>query len=115
MKLFDNLKRMAKMADAAVTSVISGYLTRKIREMETWNKQFELEQTETVLMEDVATSMREFGYSAEKAADALRTVLRELEKSEQKAQSSRESTNNWRKMHGLPMRRKIPSRRRRKR
>lgn len=52
-------------------------------------------------------SLAAAGLSAEEAAYAIAKVIA------QKPEPLRHLTNNWRKMHGLPMRRKAPKQRRR--
>lgn len=58
---------------------------------------------------------KQAGVSVEKAAEAIENAMmaekadvREAEKAirRQQEQENRKNTNNWRKMHGLPMRRK---------
>ena len=49
------------------------------------------------------------GVKAEEAVNAVQEAIRAMAKLE------RENTNNWRKMHGLPMRRRNSDARRRKR
>lgn len=51
--------------------------------------------------------MAKAGLSADEAAWAIAKVIA------QKPEPLRHLTNNWRKMHGLPMRRKMPKQRRR--
>lgn len=51
--------------------------------------------------------MAKAGLSADEAALAIAKVIA------QKPEPLRHLTNNWRKMHGLPMRRKMPKQRRR--
>ena len=48
------------------------------------------------------------GFRADEAADAIRSVIIAGVKPEPLSHL----TNNWRKMHGLPMRRKMPKQRR---
>lgn len=52
-------------------------------------------------------AMAKAGLSADEAAWAIAKVIA------QKPEPLRHLTNNWRKMHGLPMRRKMPKQRRR--
>ena len=58
----------------------------------------------------ISEGMAQAGVEAEKVADAIRSVIIAGEKPEPLSHL----TNNWRKMHGLPMRRKSPAERRRK-
>ena len=65
---------------------------------------------------EIATGLaKQAGISVETAAEAIKNAMmaekadvREAEKAirRQQEQENRENTNNWRKMHGLPMRRK---------
>ena len=58
-------------------------------------------------VEAITRGIREIGESAEEAAKALSNLGKELnEITKEKERKNREKTNNWRKMHGLPMRRK---------
>ena len=52
-------------------------------------------------VEAITRGIREIGESAREAEKAIRR---------QQEQENRENTNNWRKMHGLPMRRKQKAR-----
>lgn len=64
---------------------------------------------------EIATGLaKQAGINVETAAEAIKNAMmaekaaREAEKAihRQQEQENRENTNNWRKMHGLPMRRK---------
>lgn len=58
-------------------------------------------------MEEITRGIREIGENAAEAAEALSDLGKEVsEIMKEKERKNRESTNNWRKMHGLPMRRK---------
>lgn len=66
-------------------------------------------------VEIAAGLAKQAGISVETAAEAIKNAMmaekadvREAEKAihRQQEQENRENTNNWRKMHGLPMRRK---------
>lgn len=63
----------------------------------------EVAQPEPIL--EASASLAQVGFSAEAATYALRRFAEALR--------PKLRSNNWRKMHGLPMRRKMPKQRRR--
>ena len=84
--------RLAKAADEKVASSIAAALDAKA------------EQIKDPLLEAHA-SLAQVGFSAAAATYALRRFAESLK--------PKPRSNNWRKMHGLPMRRKMPKQRRR--
>ena len=66
-------------------------------------------------VEAITRGSREIGESAEEAAKALNNLGKEVNKiMKEEERKNRENTNNWRKMHGLPMRRKQSGKKKRK-
>ena len=61
-----------------------------------------------MLLKEIGRKMAEHGFSTDEAACAIAKVM------VQKPKPLRNLTNNWRKMHGLPMHRKPASFRRRR-
>lgn len=59
-------------------------------------------------VEEISRGIKKIGESAEDAAKALSNLRKEVNRMmREKERKNRENTNNWRKMHGLPMKRKI--------
>lgn len=103
--------RLAKAADEKVASSIAAALDAKAEQMKEYEKRFEPEHPEPELlqMQRVVQSLAEHGLSVDEAACAIAKAMA------QKPKPLRNLTNNWRKMHGLPMHRKpAVCRRRRK-
>lgn len=86
-------------------------------------KEWERERSEEYIreqyekeMERERESIRNAGVKAEEAINAVQEAIRAMaEPIYSLAKLERENTNNWRKMHGLPMRRRNSDARRRKR
>lgn len=103
--------RLARAADEKVASSIAAALDAKAEQIKEYEKRFEPEHPEPELlqMQRVVQSLAEHGLSVDEAACAIAKVMA------QKPKPLRNLTNNWRKMHGLPMHRKpAVCRRRRK-
>lgn len=103
--------RLAKAADEKVASSIAAALDAKAEQIKEYEKRFEPEhpKPELLQMQRVVQSLAEHGLSVDEAACAIAKVMA------QKPKPLRNLTNNWRKMHGLPMHRKpAVCRRRRK-
>lgn len=88
--------RLARAADEKAASSIAAALDAKAEQIKEYEKRFEPEhpEPEPLPMQQVIQSLAAYGFSKPK-------LLRNL-------------TNNWRKMHGLPMHRKPASFRRRR-
>lgn len=140
MKLFEKIKRFIRGADKAITDVICEHLDNTAEKLENFARNLDpetfqeskmreswegrpktdpetaarLAQMPVASLEDaiaqIAEGMAQAGVEAEKAADAIRSVIIAGEKPEPLSHL----TNNWRKMHGLPMHRKPASFRRRR-
>lgn len=140
MKLFEKIKRFIRGADKAITDVICEYLDNTAEKLENFARNLDpeafqeskmreswegrpktdpetaarLAQMPVASLEDaidqIAEGMVNVGVEAEKAADAIRSVIIAGVKPEPLSHL----TNNWRKMHGLPMHRKPASFRRKR-
>ena len=94
--------RSAKAADEKVASSIAETLDAKAEQLKEYEKSFEPEhpEPEPLPMQQVIQSLAAYGFSTDEAACAIANVM------SQKPKLLRNLTNNWRKMHGLPMHRK---------
>lgn len=94
--------RQAKAADEKAASYIATSLNTIVDRAREYEKRFEPEypEPEQLPMLQVIQSLAEHGWSTDEAACAIAKVMSE------KPKSLRPLTNNWRKMHGLPMHRK---------
>lgn len=98
--------RLAKAADEKVASSIdSCALDAKAEQIKEYKKRFEPEHPEPDSLLEAHASLAQVGFSAAAATYALRRFAESLK--------PKPRSNNWRKMHGLPMRRKMPKQRRR--
>lgn len=86
--------RLARAADEKVASSIAAALDAKAEQIKEYEKRFE--------------PLAAYGFSTDEAACAIAKAMA------QKPKPLRNLTNNWRKMHGLPMHRKPASFRRRR-
>lgn len=141
MKLFEKIKHFIRGADKAITDVICEHLDNTAEKLENFARNLDpeafqeskmreswegrpktdpetaarLAQMPVAPLEDaiaqISEGMAQAGVEAEKAADAIRSVIIAGEKPELLSHL----TNNWRKMHGLPMHRKPAAFRRRRR
>lgn len=102
--------RQAKTADEKAASYIATSLNTIVEQAREYEKRFEPEypEPESLPMLQVIQSLAEYGWSTDEAACAIAKVMA------QKPKPMRPLTNNWRKMHGLPMHRKPTSFRRRR-
>lgn len=93
--------RLARAADEKAASSIAAALDAKAEQIKEYEKRFEPEhpEPEPLPMQQVIQSLAAYGFSTDMA---------------QKPKLLRNLTNNWRKMHGLPMHRKPASFRRRR-
>ena len=137
MKLFEKIRRFIRGADRAVTDAICERLDNTAEKLENFARNLDpeafqeskmreswegrpktdpetaarLAQMPVASLEDVidqtTEGMVKVGVKADEAAWAIAKAIA------QKPEPLRHLTNNWRKMHGLPMRRKMPKRRRR--
>lgn len=103
--------RLARAADEKVASSITAALDAKAEQIKEYEKRFEPEhpEPEPLPMQQVIQSLAAYGLSTDEAACAIAKAMA------QKPKPLRNLTNNWRKMHGLPMHRKPASFRRRRR
>lgn len=97
--------RSARAADEKVASSIAAALDAKAEQIKEYEKRFEPEhpEPEPLPMQQVIQSLAAYGFSTDKAACAIAKAMA------QKPEPLRNLTNNWRKMHGLPMHRKPAS------
>lgn len=102
--------RLARAADEKVASSIAAALDAKAEQIKKYEKRFEPEHPEPELlqMQRVVQSLAEHGLSVDEAACVIAKAMA------QKPKPLRNLTNNWRKMHGLPMHRKPTAFRRRR-
>ena len=102
--------RLARAADKKVASSIAAALDAKAEQIKEYEKRFEPEhpEPEPLSMQQVIQSLAAYGFSTDEAACAIAKAMA------QKPEPLRHLTNNWRKMHGLPMHRKPAAFRRRR-
>lgn len=101
--------RLARAADEKVASIIAAALDAKAEQLREYEKSFEPEPPEPDPLLEVRTALAQAGFSAAAATYALRRFAEAL-----KPEPLSHLTNNWRKMHGLPMHRKPTAFRRRR-
>ena len=101
--------RSARAADEKVASIIAAALDAKAEQLREYEKSFEPEPPEPDPLLEARTALAQAGFSAAAATYALRRFAEAL-----KPEPLSHLTNNWRKMHGLPMHRKPASFRRRR-
>lgn len=100
--------RSAKTADEKVASSVAAMLNAKAEQLKEYEKSFEPEHPEPEPMQQVIQSLAACGLSTNEAACSIAKAM------VQKPEPLRHLTNNWRKMHGLPMHRKPAAFRRRR-
>lgn len=102
--------RQAKATDEKVASSIATSLNTIVERAREYEKRFEPEypEPESLPMLQVIQSLAEYGWSTDEAACAIAKIV------SPKPKPIRDLTNNWRKMHGLPMHRKLVAFRRRR-
>ena len=110
MKFIKKIAGILKIADRKTAAIISSSLAVKAEQMKEYEKRFEPKPQEPDPMENLAESLAKVGFSASEAASALSMAAAAM-----RPEPMSHMTNNWRKMHGLPMRRKTLEMRRRKR
>lgn len=101
--------RLARAADEKVASIIAAALDAKAEQLREYEKSFEPEPPEPDFLLEARTALAQAGFSAAAATYALRRFAEAL-----KPEPLSHLTNNWRKMHGLPMHRKPTAFRRRR-
>lgn len=101
--------RLARAADEKVASIIAAALDAKAEQLREYEKSFEPEPPEPDPLLKARTALAQAGFSAAAATYALRRFAEAL-----KPEPLSHLTNNWRKMHGLPMHRKPTAFRRRR-
>lgn len=101
--------RLARAADEKVASIIAAALDAKAEQLREYEKSFEPEPPEPDPLLEARAALAQAGFSAAAATYALRRFAEAL-----KPEPLNHLTNNWRKMHGLPMHRKPASFRRRR-
>ena len=102
--------RSVKAADEKVASSVAAMLDAKAEQLKEYEKRFEPEHPEPEPMQQVIQSLAAHGLSTDEAACAIAKAMAQKPEPE----PLRHLTNNWRKMHGLPMHRKPASFRRRR-
>lgn len=140
MKLFEKIRRFIRGADRAVTNAICERLDNTAEKLENFARSLDpeafqeskmreswegrpktdpetaarLAQMSVTSLEDaidqITEGMVKVGFRADEAADAIRSAI----SAGLKPKPLSHLTNNWRKMHGLPMHRKPASFRRRR-
>lgn len=140
MKLFEKIKRFIRGTDKAITDVICEHLDNTAEKLENFARNLDPEAFQESKMHEswegrpktdpetaarlaqmpvaslgdaidqITEGMVKAGFKADEAADAIRSVLSAGVKPEPLSHL----TNNWRKMHGLPMHRKPAAFRRRR-
>lgn len=140
MKLFEKIKCFIRGADKAITDVICEHLDNTAEKLENFARNLDPEAFQESKMREswegrpktdpetaarlaqmpvaslgdaidqITEGMVKAGFKADEAADAIRSVLSAGVKPEPLSHL----TNNWRKMHGLPMHRKPAAFRRRR-
>ena len=100
--------RSARAADKKVASSIAAALDAKAEQIKEYEKRFEPEPPEPDLPQAVSYTHLTLPTTSDEAACSIAKAM------VQKPEPLRHLTNNWRKMHGLPMHRK-PAAFRRKR
>ena len=102
--------RLAQAADKKLSTGIAAALDAKAEQLREYEKSFEPEppEPEPLPMQQVIQSLAAYGFNTDEAACAIAKAM------VQKPKPLRNLTNNWRKMHGLPMHRKPASFRRRR-
>lgn len=101
--------RLARAADEKAASIIAAALDAKAEQLREYEKSFEPEPPEPDPLLEARTALAQAGFSAAAATYALRRFAEAL-----KPEPLSHLTNNWRKMHGLPMHRKPTAFRRRR-
>ena len=101
--------RLAQAADKKLSTGIAAALDAKAEQLREYEKSFEPEPPKPDPLLEARTSLAQAGFSAAAATYALRRFAEAL-----KPEPLSHLTNNWRKMHGLPMHRKPASFRRRR-
>lgn len=101
--------RSARAAGEKVASSIAAALDAKAEQIKEYEKRFEPEPPEPDPLLEARTSLAQVGFSVAAATYALRRFAEAL-----KPEPLSHLTNNWRKMHGLPMHRKPAAFRRRR-
>ena len=96
--------RLAQAADKKLSTGIAAALDAKAEQLREYEKSFEPEPPEPDPLLEARTSLAQAGFSAAAATYALRRFAEAL-----KPEPLSHLTNNWRKMHGLPMHRKPAS------
>ena len=120
--------RLARAADEKVASSIAAALDAKAEQIKEYEKRFEPEhpEPEPLPMQQVIQSLAAYGFSTDEAAQVIQSLAAHGFSTDEaacaiakvmapKPKPLRNLTNNWRKMHGLPMHRKPASFRRRRR
>lgn len=101
--------RLVQAADKKLSTGIATVLDAKAEQLREYEKHFEPEPPEQDPLLEAHTSLVQAGFSAAVVTYALRRFAESL-----KPEPLSHLTNNWRKMHGLPMHRKPAAFRRRR-
>lgn len=101
--------RLAQATDKKLSTGIAAALDARAEQLREYEKRFEPEPPEPDPLLEARTSLAQVGFSAAAATYALRRFAEAL-----KPEPLSHLTNNWRKMHGLPMHRKPAAFRRRR-
>lgn len=94
--------RLAQAADKKLSTGIAAALDAKAEQLREYEKSFEPEPPKPDPLLEARTSLAQAGFSAAAATYALRRFAEAL-----KPEPLSHLTNNWRKMHGLPMHRNL--------
>ncbi|WP_405382715.1 hypothetical protein [Phascolarctobacterium sp.] len=114
-RLFGFIKNALLPVKCEITEIAENAETAENADCEKMAK-VQIEDTNDAIIE-VANGFRKTGIAAETAEDALADLqqhvlaasvifYKEMEAEAQRRREKRQNTNNWRKMHGLPMRRR---------
>lgn len=102
--------RLAQAADKKLSTGIAAALDAKAEQLREYEKSFEPEPPEPDPLLEARTALAQAGFSAAAATYCAPEIRGSIEAPEPLSHL----TNNWRKMHGLPMRRKPAAFRRRR-
>lgn len=103
-----------KFSDALQSGIQDGIQDRIVKKLD--HTAENLKEWERESIRNAGVAFAGAGVKAEEAVNAVQEAIRAMaEPIYSLAKIERENTNNWRKMHGLPMRRRNSDARRRKR
>lgn len=109
-KLLNKIKKAGNLCAAIVAGrMYTPYVWEAIKRYEEAQARQQAEEMSNAALnaslESMAQAMKQSAVSWQDLADAMGELVRQVERAEEE-RIKRQNTNNWRKMHGLPMRRK---------